>query len=161
MLYNQSVTMTKFTLHFLPVSTPTVKRTKRDAELTDAEAKAHVRRSLQTLSRYPEYKAHAHSKAGSRSVLRLKGGASVNLSIYQALSRLHQLTLGQKQDIIPAAQGQIPQRRHTNVPPTIGDSDGCDPFIRFPSGTGPLEHKLFHFRQPDNSALLIYSLTGL
>src|ERR1700744_2150949 len=114
--------MTKVTLHFLPVRTPTLKRTKRDAELTDAEAKSHARRSSYALSRYPKDAAHAHSKAGSRSVLRLKRGASVNLSICRTFSGLCQLTLRQT--------SRTPQGEHTSVPPTVGDSDGCDPFIR-------------------------------
>ncbi|KIW22855.1 uncharacterized protein PV07_11108 [Cladophialophora immunda] len=122
--------MTKITIHFLPVRTATLRRTKRDAELTDAEAKSHARRSAHVLARLPKRTARGHARAGSQSILRLKKRTK-------------------KPETMPAdnndTQAPISRRMQANVPPSIGDVDGCDPFVRFPCVTGSIEHKLFHF----------------
>ncbi|OAL31139.1 hypothetical protein AYO20_08374 [Fonsecaea nubica] len=120
--------MTKVTLHFLPVRTSTLKWTKRDAELTDAEAKSHARRSSHVLAKHPKPKVRGHEGVGSQSILRLK----------QKTKRAERTSAND-------TRRQISKRMQANMPLSIGDPAGCDPFVRFPCVTGSVEHKLFHF----------------
>ncbi|KAH0842146.1 hypothetical protein FOPE_07749 [Fonsecaea pedrosoi] len=84
--------MTKVTLHFLPVRTSTLKWTKRDAELTDAEAKSHARRSSHVLAKHPKPKVRGHERVGSQSILRLKQKTKVSLPMPAKTNEEYQLT---------------------------------------------------------------------
>lgn len=77
--------MAPVTLHFLPVATSNARRTKRETELIDAEAKSHARASSFAQSQNARSKTLIRENSGSRSVLRPKTNPNVSVPVSQAL----------------------------------------------------------------------------
>lgn len=78
--------MAPVTLHFLPAATANVRRTKREAELIDAEAKSHARSSSFAQSESVKPKGQVRTKSAPRSVLQSKTNPDVSLPISKLLS---------------------------------------------------------------------------
>ena len=110
--------------HFVPSREHEPTRTTRDVELIRANARSHVSR-MSHIASHTEQVHKARTPGHRAAVFRWR---------LDSHSKQHRSGIGRSR-----------QNLQLDIPPMLGDSNGPDPFVRFPDSTSLLDQKLFHF----------------
>ena len=141
-------------LHFVPAKQQSLRLSTRDMELIQADPKSHARRISHILSQTQGHlKACAPGHPGTCLVWRGCLGSKVSTKngyqpkVFSCSSARTYANFPWTKRHLPLEYDKQRSQLKPSITAAIGEINGCDPFVEFPTALSKLDRQLFHFSE--------------